>query len=212
MSNWLQKISQYKPYKPGDALAMAKYLSNREFDSQEEARAFVIRTIELNNNSASGAVFGKNDPADVVTHFIFPEIDGKFKVHPVGGMPPPPEPPPLEYLTNNGLRADQINVYQSFYGPEFGSIMSPILYINIDDIYPTESVHQEKVESLMEFIREGGELRPILMDDGYGMLDGHHRYYAAKALGIKKIPVVFKYNPDEFTPEGVFDWADEEPQ
>ncbi len=38
---------------------------------------------------------------------------------------------------------------------------------------------------------------PILLDYDYGILDGHHRWEAAKKLKIKKIPVIFYKYPDE---------------
>jgi ParB-like chromosome segregation protein Spo0J len=56
-------------------------------------------------------------------------------------------------------------------------------------------VHDENVQEIMNKLKSGDPLPPILLDYDYGILDGHHRWEAAKRLRIKKIPVVVYENP-----------------
>lgn len=43
---------------------------------------------------------------------------------------------------------------------------------------------------LVNSIREHGILNPIVIDDQYKIVDGNHRYAAAKAAGFDEVPVV----------------------
>lgn len=50
---------------------------------------------------------------------------------------------------------------------------------------------QAKLASMVKKIKTGGELPPILVreyEGGYQVIDGHHRFHAAKMAGKKEIP------------------------
>lgn len=57
-------------------------------------------------------------------------------------------------------------------------------------------VDDEKMEELVESIKESGVLTPVLVrpdDEGtYEMISGHRRLHAAKIAGLRKIPAVIK--------------------
>ena len=48
------------------------------------------------------------------------------------------------------------------------------------------------IAALVDDIRSAGELRqPILVEaESFAILDGHHRYHAARALGLKRLPAI----------------------
>ena len=59
-------------------------------------------------------------------------------------------------------------------------------------------VDDEKMDELVESIKESGVLTPVLVrpdDEGnYEMISGHRRLHAAKRAGLRKIPAIIKEN------------------
>jgi ParB family chromosome partitioning protein len=73
--------------------------------------------------------------------------------------------------------------------------------IRIDQIYPFENhpfkvLDDDRMEELVESIKENGVLSPVLVrpDDegGYEMISGHRRMHAAKLAGLTTIPAIIK--------------------
>ena len=73
--------------------------------------------------------------------------------------------------------------------------------IRIDQIYPFENhpfkvLDDDKMEELVESIKENGVLSPVIVrpdDEGsYEMISGHRRMHAAKLAGITTIPAIIK--------------------
>lgn len=54
---------------------------------------------------------------------------------------------------------------------------------------PSEELTRENINDLKRHIQEGGELDPLQLYKG-GKEDGRHRAYAAKELGIDRVPVI----------------------
>lgn len=66
--------------------------------------------------------------------------------------------------------------------------------VDISRLRPTEECAMPgNIDALMVHIRQGGALPPICADEKGNIQDGHHRYEAAKRLGIKKVPVIRMY-------------------
>lgn len=69
--------------------------------------------------------------------------------------------------------------------------------------HPFKVVDDEKMELLVESIRQNGIVSPVLVrpsDGGYEMISGHRRMHAAVIVGIDKLPaIVKKMNDDEAT-------------
>ena len=73
--------------------------------------------------------------------------------------------------------------------------------IRIDQIYPFENhpfkvLDDDKMEELVESIKENGVLSPVLVrpddESGYEMISGHRRMHAAKLAGLTTIPAIIK--------------------
>ncbi len=73
--------------------------------------------------------------------------------------------------------------------------------LDVMTIYPFENhpfrvVDDEKMDELVESIKESGILTPVLVrpdDEGnYEMISGHRRLHAAKRAGLRKIPAIIK--------------------
>lgn len=67
--------------------------------------------------------------------------------------------------------------------------------------HPFKVVDDEKMEDLMESIRENGILSPVLIrpigNDIYEMVSGHRRMHAAMLLGMEKIPAIIREMSDD---------------
>lgn len=73
--------------------------------------------------------------------------------------------------------------------------------IRIDKIHafkdhPFKVIDDEKMEDLVESIRNNGVLSPVLVrpdhDGGYEMISGHRRMHAAKLAGLETLPAIVK--------------------
>ncbi|NQT95452.1 MAG: ParB/RepB/Spo0J family partition protein [Candidatus Omnitrophica bacterium] len=75
-----------------------------------------------------------------------------------------------------------------------------IAYLDISEIktgkyQPRSDFNQDKLKELIASIKEKGIVQPILVkktQSGYELIAGERRLRAAKAIGIKKIPVIAK--------------------
>ena len=67
-----------------------------------------------------------------------------------------------------------------------------MLLSSIDGLLPHEEVIPKNLNRMMRWlVKTGRFMQPILVDeDSKVILDGHHRWNAAKALGLDRIPVV----------------------
>ncbi len=84
--------------------------------------------------------------------------------------------------------------------------MEGTVELDVRSIYPFEKhpfkvIDDEKMDELIESIKNNGVLTPVLVrpdDEGtYEMISGHRRLHAAKRAGITKIPAVIKEMTDD---------------
>lgn len=163
--------------------------ANRYYKDEQAALADVMRVVGLENDSSWGKLFGKEDPKYVASLFDY--------VNTPKGVQIKPKVKPPASGTDNDLIRRQKNLWEFVHGIEMGRYFSKVQYIETRDrrIIGTEKVHDENVQEIMNKLKSGDPLPPILLDYDYGILDGHHRWEAAKRLRIKKIPVVVYENP-----------------
>jgi hypothetical protein len=112
---------------------------------------------------------------------------------------PKEKKPELEYKTDTDLINKQKYLWSDIRGIEIGRYLSKLKYMDTNDsrIYGTEKQEEQNILNIMKKLKNGDELPPILLDYDFGILDGHHRWEAAKRLKIKKIPVIIYENPNE---------------
>jgi hypothetical protein len=75
--------------------------------------------------------------------------------------------------------------------------MSDLIYIrDIEKIRKNygEYPEEEKILDVINKLKNNTPLEPIVLDDDYMIIDGHHRFEAAKELNIKELPVIFLNN------------------
>lgn len=80
------------------------------------------------------------------------------------------------------------------------AVQNAQMMIPVDKIVPFHNhpfrlYEGERLEDMVESIREHGVLNPVIVQktaDGYEMLAGHNRWNAAKIVGIKEIPAIVK--------------------
>ena len=89
----------------------------------------------------------------------------------------------------------------NWYGAEVGDYKAtgPVTNISADQLVgfePDDKMNQPKskanVKKIVAGLKKGDKLPPLLVrkyKKGYQVLDGHHRFWAYKSLGVKSIPV-----------------------
>ncbi len=73
-----------------------------------------------------------------------------------------------------------------------------IQHIELEKLVPHEDVIRSRLLTTISNIKNTKAVHPIIVDRrSMVILDGHHRYYSAKALGLKRIPAVLLDYKDE---------------
>jgi hypothetical protein len=67
-------------------------------------------------------------------------------------------------------------------------------------IYPREKTDWERVQLYKEAMEEGAQFPPIIIAEDYTLLDGNHRFYAYKELGIDEIEAEVWEVPENLKP------------
>lgn len=89
--------------------------------------------------------------------------------------------------------AEQSPLYEPAHNSTtMGGEGESVLLSSIDGLLPHEEVIPKNLNRMMRWlVKTGRFMQPILVDeDSKVILDGHHRWNAAKALGLDRIPVV----------------------
>ena len=77
-----------------------------------------------------------------------------------------------------------------------GTVDLDVRAITPSENHPFKVVDDEKMDDLVESIKENGIINPVLVrpdDEGtYEMISGHRRLHAAKRAGLQKIPAIVK--------------------
>ena len=78
-------------------------------------------------------------------------------------------------------------------------IISQVELVDVDLLKPNEynpnEMSKQQFQSLVDDLKENGFVgQPIVVNDSHVIIDGQHRWEAAKFLGYEKVPVVF-FNP-----------------
>jgi len=79
--------------------------------------------------------------------------------------------------------------------PQSGVLEIPISQIRTNKYQPRTDFKQDKLNDLINSIREKGVVQPVLarkVQDGYELIAGERRLRAAKTLGLQKIPAILK--------------------
>lgn len=66
--------------------------------------------------------------------------------------------------------------------------------IKIGNFQVWSSIPKETFEQMVSDIRKNGITYPLIVDEDLIIIDGHHRYIAAKEAGISSAPVIIKAN------------------
>lgn len=94
----------------------------------------------------------------------------------------------------------KLNSIDSLFGMEENISEIPINNLYNFKNHPFKITDNEKMEELIESIKEYGVLRPILIrksDNGYEIVSGHRRKHACEILGKKTIPAVIRELDDD---------------
>ena len=62
--------------------------------------------------------------------------------------------------------------------------------VSMDSLSLTErDQHTSDVKEVMQWIKESGEFKPLVIEESGAIIDGHHRYLALKMMKVKRVPV-----------------------
>lgn len=104
------------------------------------------------------------------------------------------------------LSADFDNIYdeilldQQINKKKGGITDIPIEKLHTFINHPFKVLDDEKMDELVESIRENGILSPVVvrpLDDGYELISGHRRTHAAKRAGLTSVPAVIRDLSDD---------------
>lgn len=82
----------------------------------------------------------------------------------------------------------------------------PIDFLEPNPLQPRGSINPDSIQDLISSIKQHGILEPIVVAKtpaGYQIIAGERRWRAAKAAGLKEVPVIIK----ETTPQGMLEMA-----
>ena len=168
---------------------------DRYYKDINSAYSDIERVVE-NNNRQFASIFGKDNPQDIINLFNFIETKKGIEIKPK--IKKTQIKKVIEYNTDVDLVNKQKQVWEYAHGIEIGRHFSKLQKIDTNDkrIYGTEKPEENNIIAIMNKLKNGDELPPILLDYDYGILDGHHRFEASKRLKIKQIPVIIYEYPD----------------
>ena len=99
----------------------------------------------------------------------------------------------IDYLQHSG-RFKRVNVL-CLWNPDLNmEFQDEWEEMDLADIKPNPvHIEEEKhIEEIREMLQKKHRLIPLSVDLDNNLLDGHHRYHALKALGVKKVMVLKK--------------------
>ena len=143
------------------------------------------------------------------------------------GNRPSPGSQIYQLMKRHGLAEGKIKLSTdpNWYGAEVGDYKAsgPVVNIPTNQLVgfePDDKMNQPaskaNVEKIVAGLKQGAKLPPLMVrqyKNGYQVLDGHHRFWAYKLLGVKSIPaqVVPAEDIEEITKQGVAEAADKCP-
>ncbi len=95
---------------------------------------------------------------------------------------------------------DEILLDQQVNRKKDGITEIPIEKLHTFINHPFKVLDDEKMDELVESIRENGILSPVVvrpLDDGYELISGHRRTHAAKRAGLTSVPAVIRNLSDD---------------
>ena len=102
-----------------------------------------------------------------------------------------------QYNTTDKLvKHQKYLLHEGFWGIPYNK-MSDLIYIkDVEKIRKNygEYPEEEKILDVIDKLKKNIPLEPIVLDSNYMIVDGHHRFEAAKELQIKELPVIFLNN------------------
>jgi hypothetical protein len=164
------------------------YYKNKSFDSPEEAKTFVFQQREYATQQGWGGTPEENK--QFANDMPISKIGKKFKIGSVASKPSfdwqtvEIKPNDTETLASEGW----LNIFD-------GERLGRTRIVPIDKLVSTEnhaqtSAGKQKVKTIVSSLKSNDAyFVPVVVDESGNIVDGHHRYEAAKVLKTKTIPV-----------------------
>ncbi len=85
------------------------------------------------------------------------------------------------------------------FGPDNHDISKTVEWVHPADLYEDDLDNHRDPKGVRAYksqFEEGTPVDPIVADEEGRIFDGHHRWTAAKDIGIEEVPVLYtEYNP-----------------
>lgn len=186
-----------------------KYVGHRDFPDESSARNFIARKANLGH----AWTMGIDDP---VEHYS--ELAQRMPVYQTKkgwriGTPQVLKRLQAQRSRKNRFTWDSVDLLDIDWIALFSSglvnrfdvdhIDGPKL-VSMRKINGTETTNREHSEKIAQQIKEMYKFRPIVLDDNFTIVDGHHRFEAAQIMKMKDIPAYVVYT-QEFVNEEEID-------
>lgn len=159
----------------------SNYSINMNFKSSDEAKKWIKNKLDIWYKQ--GLIFGDPDYSIVDEMPIYK----KGKYYKIG------KPLKKKKLTWDDIEVEEAKIYHII-----GTTVNPMdikktiktKFYPISKIHGTEKIYTDRVNKIILEIKEENIFYPIVIDNNYAILDGHHRFEAIKKLKLKKIPAL----------------------
>lgn len=160
----------------------SSYAKNMDFDSEKKAREWIL--YKLDKNEKEFPFLKKLDNKKIAREIPIYKQGKKFKIG--------------KRIRKAKLSWKDIEIGEAHIHHIVGMTVNPMdiertiktKFYPINKIHGTEKVYQDQVNNIVEEIKEENIFYPIVIDDNFAILDGHHRFEAVKKLKLKTIPAV----------------------
>lgn len=170
-----------------------RYAAQRPFKSEEEARAFIRRKTQ-----DSAWTIGQPDPEAYYNQLaaempLYQGRAGWFIGSPqikrrVQQRSRRKANPPFSWKNITLIEPDFTELRSFGFLDSSDRITGPKM-VSIADLTPTESGQdEEQISAIIQWIKEDGEFKPFVIEEGGAIADGHHRYEALKRMKVKRGP------------------------
>lgn len=173
---------------------MSDYFSGRTFNTREDAIAAMVHVEKLYNPWRDSDDLAKEvTERETVTQVTG---TGKWVIGPVGAGKRKRAVRPATFswdginIQNNSLAELEADGYVNMFD---NPRLSKVEMINTKDVMPSEPLDRKDLQYVKELSRqlrkgELGTFKAIVVDEEGVIVDGHHRWMAAKSINAKTIP------------------------
>lgn len=183
----------FEEVSPADIDNMVQYAGQRVFSSEEEARKFVASK----ENAGSPWNFGNPTGYWIEMSKVIPvyqtakgwKLGSTKDLKRIKQRQYRRANPPFSWK-NITLLEPNFTELRSFGFLDLSDRITGPKMVPMASLHPTESGQdEEQISEIIQWIKKDGEFKPLVIEEGGSIADGHHRFEALKLMKVKRVPV-----------------------